>query len=114
MAKFTLFTGKNGEYYFNLKAGNGEIIGSSEGYKAKASAENGIESVKKNASEDSRYELKESANGKWHFNLKASNGQVILSSQMYAAKDSAQNGIASVKKNAPDASVQDDAEAAAA
>jgi uncharacterized protein YegP (UPF0339 family) len=114
MAKFTLYKDKSGEYRFNLKAGNGEIIGASEGYKAKASAENGIESVKKNATEESRYELKEAKNGKFHFNLKASNGQVILSSQMYASKDSAQNGIQSVMKNAADASTQDDSEAASA
>lgn len=114
MGKFTLFTGKNGEYYFNLKAGNGETIGSSEGYKAKASAENGIESVRKNAPNDGRYEMKEAANGKWHFNLKASNGQVILSSQMYASADGAKNGIESVKKNAPTATLQDETEAAMA
>ena len=47
--KFEMFTDKRGEYRFNLKARNGEIIGSSEGYKAKAGCRNGIESVVKNA-----------------------------------------------------------------
>ena len=114
MAKFTLYTGKSGEFYFNLKAGNGEIIGTSEGYKQKASAENGIESVRKNAPEEGRYELKEAKNGKFHFNLKASNGQVILSSQMYASKAGAQGGMESVMKNAPAAEVNDETTAAAA
>ena len=52
-------------------------------------------------------ETKEAKNGKWHFNLKASNGQVIGSSQMYASKSGMQNGIKSVMKNAPDASIDD-------
>lgn len=108
MAKFTLYTGKNGEFYWNLKAGNGEIIGKSEGYKSKASAENGIESVRKNAPNAERYELKEATNGKFHWNLKASNGQIIMSSQMYASKASAEGGIASVQKNAPEAKVEDE------
>ena len=72
--KFELYKDNAGEFRFRLKAGNGEVVGSSEGYKAKASAENGIESVMKNASDDSRYDFKEGKNGKWYFNLKASNG----------------------------------------
>jgi len=112
MGKFVLYTGKNGEFYFRLKAGNGENIGSSEGYKQKKSAKNGIASVQKNASSEGRYEMKEAKNGKWHFNLKAANGQVILSSQLYATQSGAQNGIESVRKNAPDATVQDDTAAA--
>ena len=105
MGKFVIFTRKNGEFQFNLKATNGQVILSSEGYTTKAACENGIESVKKNAPEDARYERKEAANGKFHFNLKAANGQVIGSSQMYQSEDSRDNGIESVKKNAPDAEV---------
>ena len=67
MAKFEITTRKNGEFQFNLKAGNGEIILSSEGYKQKASCLNGIESVKKNSLEEKRFEMKEAANGKFHF-----------------------------------------------
>ncbi len=105
MGKFVISTRKNGEFQFNLKATNGQVILSSEGYTTKAACENGIESVKKNAPEDARYERKEAANGKFHFNLKAANGQVIGSSQMYQSEDSRDNGIESVKKNAPDAEV---------
>lgn len=98
---------KSGEYYFRLKAANGQNIMGSEGYKTKAACENGIESVKKNCSNDEAYERKESKNGKWHFNLKATNGQVIGSSQMYASADSMENGIESVKNNAPNAEAKD-------
>jgi uncharacterized protein YegP (UPF0339 family) len=112
MGKFELYTGKDNQFYFRLKAANGQNIGASEGYKEKASAQNGIESVKKNAPDEDRYELKEAANGKWHFNLKARNGQVILSSQMYADKGGAENGIESVMKNAPDAEIEDETQAA--
>ncbi len=105
--KFELYTDKAGEFRFRLKAGNGEIILASEGYKQRASAENGIESVKKNAPEDARYERKETKSGKHMFNLKATNGQVIGTSESYESTSGRDNGIESVKKNAPDADVKD-------
>ncbi len=108
MGKFTLFTGKNGEFYWNLKAGNGEVIGRSEGYTTKAAATNGIESTRKNASDEGKYDMKEAKNGKFHWNLKAGNGQIILSSQMYSTKSGAENGIKSTMKNAPDAKFVDE------
>ncbi len=101
--KFELKVSSNGKYHFNLKAGNGQIILSSEMYESKAAAENGIASVKKNAGDDARYERKESSNGKPYFSLKASNGQVIGKSEMYESTASMENGIESVKKNGPDA-----------
>lgn len=105
--KFELYKDKAGEFRFRLKAGNGENILASEGYKEKASAENGIASVKKNAPDDARYERKTSDSGKFHFNLKAGNHQVIGSSQMYESESGRDGGIESVKNNAPDASVDD-------
>ena len=105
--KFEIFMDKAGEYRFRLKAGNGEIILASEGYNQKASAENGIASVQKNASEDARYERKETASGKPMFNLKASNGQVIGTSEQYSSSSARDNGIESVKKNAPSANTVD-------
>ena len=107
MGKFVISTRKNGEFQFNLKAGNGEIILSSEGYSAKASCLNGIESVRKNAPDDNRYERKEAKNSKPFFNLKASNGQVIGSSELYESTSGRDKGIDSVKRNAPDATVDD-------
>lgn len=90
----------NGKFYFRLKAANGEIILASQAYDAKASALNGIESVKTNAPDPSRYDKKQLANGKWHFVLKAANGLVIGQSQQYDTEASAVNGEASVMKNA--------------
>ena len=101
--KFELKTAANGKFHFNLKAGNGQIILSSEMYESKAAAENGIESVKKNAGDDARYERKTSSSGKPFFSLKASNGQVIGSSEMYESESARDNGIESVKSNAPGA-----------
>lgn len=105
MGKFEIKVAKNGQHFFNLKSGNGQIILSSEMYTTRAACENGIASVKKNAPDDSRYERKEAANGKHHFNLKAGNHQVIGSSQMYVDVSGMNNGIESVKKNAPEAEV---------
>jgi hypothetical protein len=106
MGKFEIKIAKNGQHYFNLKAGNGQIILTSEMYTTKAACDNGIESVKKNAPEDGRYERKQGASGKHHFNLKAGNHQVIGSSQMYADEGGMNNGIESVKKNAPEAEIE--------
>ena len=64
-----------------------------------------IESVKKNAVEDARYERKEAKNGAPYFNLKATNGQIIGSSEMYSSESARENGIESVKKNAPETEV---------
>lgn len=106
MGKFIISTRKNGEYQFNLKAGNGQTILASEGYSTKAACENGVESVRKNASDDSKYERKNSSNGKYYFNLKAGNGQIIGISEMYESSAGMENGVESIKKNAPDASVE--------
>jgi len=105
--KFEMFKDKRGEFRFRLKAGNGQIILASEGYKAVSGCTNGIESVKKNAPDDGRYERKETKAGKAMFNLKAGNGQVIGTSESYETVASRENGIESVKKNAPDAAVAD-------
>ncbi len=107
MGKFEVNTDKSGEFRFNLKAANGQVILSSEGYTTKSACENGMESVRKNSQDDARFERKEAKNGKHYFNLKASNGQVIGSSQMYVDTSGMENGIESVKKNAPDAGVDD-------
>ena len=105
MAKFEITTRKNGEFQFNLKASNGEIILTSEGYTTKAACINGAESVKKNAVEEKRFEKMVAKNGKPYFTLKATNGQVIGQSQMYASERNRDNGIASVMKNAPVAEI---------
>jgi uncharacterized protein len=105
MGKFVIKTGANGQYYFSLKAGNGEKILSSEGYTTKTSCNTGIDSVKANAKDDSKYTKLTSTNGKYYFNLKATNGQIIGTSEMYESSSGRDNGIESVKSNAPGASV---------
>ncbi|MCP4318908.1 MAG: YegP family protein [Hyphomicrobiales bacterium] len=105
--KFELYLDKAGEHRFRLKASNGQIILASEGYKKRASAENGIESVRKNSADDARFERTKTKNGKFRFNLKASNGQVIGTSESYESSSARDNGIASVAKNAPDAKLDD-------
>ena len=90
--KFELKTAANGKFHFNLKAGNGQIILSSEMYESKAAATGGIASVQKNAPDDGRYDRKSSANGKPFFTLKAGNGEVIAVGEAYELKASAKNG----------------------
>jgi uncharacterized protein len=104
---YELSTSKDGQFRFVLKAGNSEIILTSELYKAKASAENGIASVQTNCGDNDRYEKKTASNGKFMFNLKAANHQVIGTSQMYASEDTRDNGIASVKTNGSSKTVKD-------
>ena len=111
-AKFELKKSKNGKFFFNLLATNGQIILSSEMYEAKASAENGIASVQKNAADDVRYERLTGKDGSPYFTLKAGNGQVIGQSQMYSSEKARDGGIDSVKNNGPTASTDDQTAAA--
>ncbi|MCB0618778.1 MAG: YegP family protein [Saprospiraceae bacterium] len=106
--KFEIFqSAKNQEYYFNLKAKNGQVILSSEGYKQKASAKNGIESVRKNATDDNCYDIRQAKDGRSYFCLCSTNKQEIGRSQMYKSRSGLKNGIESVKTNAPEAEVVD-------
>ena len=105
--KFECYKDKAGEYRFRLKAGNGETILSSEGYKSKASCTNGIESVKKNCTNPDCFEMKETESGKFHFNLKSTNGQIIGTSQLYESAGGCDNGMSSVARTAPDAAIDD-------
>lgn len=108
MGKFVISTRKNGEFQFSLKATNGQEILGSEGYTTKAACLNGVDSVKTNSANDGRFDRKTSTNGKFYFNLKASNGQIIGTSEMYESEASRDNGIDSVKRNAPEADVVDE------
>lgn len=96
--RFEQFVGEDDQTYFHLLAANGELILRSEGYTSAAGAKGGIASVKKNGTSDARYELLQADNGEYYFNLTATNGQVIGTSETYAAKASAQKGIAAVKR----------------
>ena len=97
--KFVAYTGKDGKHYFRLKAGNGEVIFTSQGYAARKSCLNGIESVRTNSPNDDRYDRLTATNGSPYFVLKAANGEVIGKSEMYNTAKAMEAGIASVKKN---------------
>jgi len=105
--KFEIERSADGQYYFHLKAGNGEKILGSERYTTKASAETGIAAVKKNAPDDGRYERRQAADGQHHFVLKAGNHEIVGVSERYTSKEAMEKGIASVKANAPEATVVD-------
>ncbi len=108
MGKFVINNG-NGAYRFNLLADNQQVILTSESYTTKAACKNGIASVKTNAPQDGQYEKLEAKNGKFYFNLLAANSQVIGVSQMYESTGGRDNGIDSVKRNAPDAEIEETA-----
>ncbi len=103
---FEIYTDNSGEYRFRLKAKNGQNILASEGYTTLDACKNGVESVKKNAQDASKFDKSETASGKFRFNLKAGNGQVIGTSQNYESEAGRDNGVESVMKNAPEASVE--------
>jgi uncharacterized protein len=105
--KFKLFTGKDGQFYFKLTARNGEPILSSEGYTSKSGCTNGINSVKKHANKDEQYKRMTAANGEFYFNLVALNNEVIGKSETYKTEQGRENGIESVKNNAPEAPIED-------
>ena len=104
---FELKLAKNGEFFFNLLAANGQNILKSEMYSSKSAAMNGIASVQNNCAEDGQYECKESTNGKAYFVLKAKNHQVIGQSQMYESDSGCTNGIDSCKSNGTSENIKD-------
>lgn len=120
MGKFVIKPAKSGGYVFNLKAGNGEIIAVSEVYNSLDSCKNGVQSVKTNAPEaaledqtapdfttekNPKFEMYTDKAGEFRFRLKAKNGQIIATGEGYKAKAGCQNGIESIRKNAPEAEV---------
>lgn len=120
MGKFVVKATKTG-FVFHLKAGNGETIAASEVYTTEAACMNGIESVRKNAAaaglEDQtaaevaavthpKFEVYTDKAGEFRFRLKARNGEIIAVSEGYKAKASCLNGVDSVRRNAPEATVE--------
>ena len=104
-AKFELKLTAKKNWMFNLKAGNGEIILTSEQYAARESAANGIESVRKNSAEVASFDVRTAKNGEQYFVLQAKNKEIIGKSEMYKSPSSVKRGIASVMRNAPTARV---------
>ena len=119
MGKFVIRKTNTG-VKFDLKATNGQVIATSEVYTTEAACRNGIESVQKNApvanienqtiegyatEKNPKFEIYEDKAGEFRFRLKATNGQVIATSEGYKALSSCENGVESVKKNAPEAEI---------
>jgi uncharacterized protein len=105
--KFELNKTASGRFMFNLKAGNGQIILTSQMYENKAGAESGITSVRTNSTDETRFERRKAVNGDPYFVLNAANGQTIGRSETYSSDAAMENGIASVKNNASDAALVD-------
>ncbi|MDX6694129.1 MAG: uncharacterized protein QOF02_1732 [Blastocatellia bacterium] len=104
-AEFEIKRGSGGKHHFNLKAENGEIILTSEIYESRQGAEKGIASVRTNAPNDAQYERKTASNDQPYFVLKAENGEPIGTSETYTSVAAMENGIESVKRNAPNAAI---------
>ena len=94
-------------FSFAFLNAEGQTLVKSENYSAKKSAVNGIESVKRNCQNDARYELNKSKNGKFYFNLKASNGQIVGTSMLFASEAERSSAIAELKSEGPGASVEE-------
>lgn len=120
MHKFKIVNGANGEYRVQFVY-NAEVMVWSENYKSKSSATNCIESIRKNApgamvadlsageeGKGYRFEIEKAKNGEHFVRFRASNGEIMVRSETYSAKASARNCIESVKKNAPEAPVEDE------
>ncbi|MEG0750669.1 MAG: YegP family protein [Oscillospiraceae bacterium] len=119
MGKFIIAANKKGDPYFVLKAGNGEVIASSEAYSSLESCKHGVESLRKNCEshvEDQtvedfeklscpKYELYQDKKGEYRFRLKASNGEIIVTGEGYSSKPGCKNGVESIGRNAPNAEV---------
>ena len=106
--KFEISSRSNGEFQFNLKAANGQVILSSEGYSSLPACQMGVESVRMHSADPAHFECKTAKDGSPYFNLKASNGQVIGKSEMYSSVSARDNGIESVMTNASGAEVASD------
>ena len=120
MGKFVINEVKSGGFKFNLKAGNGEVIATSQVYKSLVYCKKGIASVQKNAAiaatedqtvegfkaeKNPKFEIYKDKAGEFRFRLKAANGQIIATGEGYKELKSCKNGIASIKKNAPAAKI---------
>ena len=104
---FELSKAADGQFRFALKGDNGKTLLASELYRSKDSAQAGIASVQKNAGSEERYEKKVATNGKFFFNLKAANSQVIGTSQMFASEAERDAGLAAARASGPTATVRD-------
>jgi uncharacterized protein YegP (UPF0339 family) len=95
-AAFTVFKGLDGKYYFNLKAANGEIVLSSQGYTTKTSAKKGVASIRENGGDIENFELRDAQNEQTYFVLKAANGKIIATGETYVSASNAEAAVESI------------------
>ena len=104
--RFQIYKGNNDQFYFRLRARNGEVILASEGYISESGCQNGIESVKENAVRNERFQRKVSGDNQFYFILVASNGEPIGNSEMYSSESARDSGIEAVNREAPEAMIE--------
>jgi len=107
MSKYQLKESTDHQFYFNLVGSNGEVLLTSERYTARASARNGVGAVRDNSTVDARYNRLVSEAGEPYFVLKANNGQVLATSEMYSSPSARDGGIEAVKRAAPTARLEE-------
>jgi uncharacterized protein YegP (UPF0339 family) len=105
--KYILKLSADDRFHFNLTAKNGQVILTSQMYTSKANAVNGIVSVQINSIKEERFARENSTDDQYYFNLKANNGQIIGTSEMYTTSESRDNGIESVKQNGHTIEIED-------
>jgi uncharacterized protein YegP (UPF0339 family) len=107
MAKYKVTRGADEQYYFELEGDEGDMWLQSEGYTTKASAFNGIESVKENSALDNRYLCKNAKDGSFYFVLLAKNGEIIGTSKMNPSMIGRDNLARLMMSAAPGAPIED-------
>ena len=105
--KFEIYPDKGGKFRFRLKATNGQIVLSSQGYSTKAAAIKGAESVKENSTDPTAFDATTTESGQFRFNIKAKNHQIIGTSQSYTTASARDNGIEAVGRAADGADIVD-------
>jgi uncharacterized protein YegP (UPF0339 family) len=98
--KFEVYKDKAGKFRYRLKAANGQVILTGEGYNSKTACLMGVESVKKNSQRESAFEVFQDKKGGYRFRLKAANQEIIGQGEAYSDRSGCMRGITSVKRNA--------------
>ena len=104
-ARFTTLEGQNGLYYFNLKASNGEIVLQSQAYSSEAAALNATFAVVEAGADKGNFDVNKSADGGAYFNLKAANGEIVATSEVYYSTSNAKRAVNSVMKLLPNVNI---------
>jgi uncharacterized protein YegP (UPF0339 family) len=107
MGLFEIIKRPNGEFQFMLKATGNDLLLSSEGYRTKDSCRKGIESVRRNSVDRSKFDVLSSKSGRTYFTIRSANGRVIGTSEVYGDNQAREDAIKAVRRLAPQARVTD-------